>query len=447
VRLPAWKAGRASTNTIDVQRAIPLLVTIALGLVPAAASAQASRVSVGAGGEQATGESGAAAPSADGRFVAFASDAPDLVPGDTNGVADVFVRDRVTGTTWRVSVTTGGAQAGGISGAPSISASGRIVAFVSRAQDLVPGDPNGAGIDVFVHDRQTGRTTRLSARRETAAQRAWISFDPAVSGNGAHVAFSAERLAAGDDGEMHEAGPRRVYVHALHGGAISRVSVSSRERAAKGESGAPAISDDARYVAFESTAANLVPGDTNGKQDIFVRDRRRGTTQRASLSSSERQARYPSYEPAISATGRHVAFTTRAHNLAAGDLDGATDIYVRDRRKGTIRRASRGSAGASMTGWATAPSISADGDLVAFQLSATDLVADGDGPVGRVYVRKRSNRATWEARTLAGAPAERSGFPALSADGRVVAFTSGATDLVAGDTNGRPDVFAAGPLR
>jgi Tol biopolymer transport system component len=420
---------------------------MALGLVPATASAEVTRVSVGPGGQQATAESAAPATTADGRFVAFASHAPDLVPGDTNGVADVFVRDRTAGTTSRVSVATGGAQAGGISGAPSISADGRIVAFVSRAPDLTAGDPNGGGIDVFVHDRRTGRTMRLSPRREAAAQRGWISFDPAVSPDGGHVAFSAERVEAGDDGELHEAGPRRVYVFTLHTGAISRISVSSREQAAKGESGAAAISDGGRYVAFESTAANLVPGDTNDKQDIFVRDRRRGETQRATLSSSERQARHSSFEPAISATGRHVAFTTRARDLAPGDLDRATDIYVRDRRKGTIRRVSRGSAGVSMTGWATAPSISSDGDLVAFQLSATDLVADGDGPVGRVYVRKRSHRATWEAGTLAGTPAERSGFPALSADGRVVAFVSADANLVAGDTNGRPDVFTAGPLR
>jgi Tol biopolymer transport system component len=236
-------------------------------------------------------------------------------------------------------------------------------------------------------------------------------------------------------------------VAVLESGAVGRVSVSSRERLARGESGAPSISADGRHVAFESGAANLVAGDRNRRQDVFVRDRRRGTTVRASVSSRGRGSAENSFEPAISDRGRHVAFTSRARNLAPGDDDRATDVYVRDLLRRHTRRVSRGSAGQSLTGWATAPSISADGDLVAFQLSRTDLVEQGDGPVGRVMVRERSGRATATPGRTTGEPGRRSGFPALSADGRYVAFTSADPDYAPGDLNGGPDVFVNGPLR
>ena len=125
--------------------------------------------------------------SADGRFVAFSSDATNLVPGDTNGTADVFVRDRQTGTTRRVSVGSGGAQGNGLSVDPAISADGRFVAFASDATNLVPGDTNGAD-DVFVRDRQTGTTRRVSVG-SGGAQGDRVSFDPAISADGRFVAF------------------------------------------------------------------------------------------------------------------------------------------------------------------------------------------------------------------------------------------------------------------
>src|SRR3954447_8865342 len=311
---------------------LKLALTLAISAIlaaPAAAPAAVTRVSVGSAGAQAAGPSGGPAVSAGGRYVAFAPDAPNLVGDDHNATTDVFLRDRVTGATSRVSVGAGGAEGTGLSTAPSISGDGRIVAFVSRAADLVADDPNREGIDVFVRDVRTGRLTRLSARRDAAAQRGWISFDPAVSADGRFVAFAAEQVRGDDDGELQEAGPRRVYVYAVRDGRVERVSVSSRERSADGESGEPAISADGRYVAFSSTASHLVAGDTNRKQDVFVRDRRRGRTVRVSISASGRQGGFSSYEPAISGTGRYVAFTTRSRQLERGDLDGAADVYVR----------------------------------------------------------------------------------------------------------------------
>jgi Tol biopolymer transport system component len=168
------------------------------------------RVSLGPGGVQGNEQSSGPAISADGRFVAFQSAASNLVPGDTNGAQDIFVRDRQTGTTRRVSVGPGGVQtnAEASSGVPAISADGRFVAFESDATNLVPGDTNGA-IDVFVRDRQTGTTRRISV------------------------------------------GPGGVQGNS--------------------DSGGPAISADGRFVAFVSNASNLVPGDSNARFDVFVR--------------------------------------------------------------------------------------------------------------------------------------------------------------------------------
>src|SRR5438132_192115 len=190
-----------------------------VGEVWAAQQASTKRVSVDSLGAQAIGDSEGPSISADGRFVAFYSSAANLVGGDTNGVRDVFVRDRKTGKTTRVSVDSHGAQGNGDSDGPSISADGRFVAFLSTAGKLVGGDTNGAR-DVFVRDRKAGKTRRVSV------------------------------------------GP-----HGAQG---------------KGASFVPSISANGRFVAFSSVASNLVAGDTNTASDIFVRDRKRRKTTRRS---------------------------------------------------------------------------------------------------------------------------------------------------------------------
>jgi Tol biopolymer transport system component len=411
---------------------LALMSSLAVVLaVPAAAAADIERVSVGPAGAQSNAASGSAAVSRDGRFVAFASEAANLMAGDSNGAADVFIRDRVTGTTTRVSVGSGGREPDGFSSAPSLSGDGRIVAFSSRATNLVADDANGDQIDVFVHDQATGTTVRLPVPGALAAGETWASHSAAVSPNGRYVAFAAGKVARSGD-EDYDVGPQRVYVHDRASGRTRQVSVSSREVAANGESGEPAISADGRYVTFQSAASNLVARDTNRKPDIYVRDRRRGTTVRVSIGTRGAQARDASFEPALSTSGRYVAFTSRAA-LGRHDDDHRTDIYVHDRRTGRIARVSAG-----LRGWATAPTISGNGRVIAFQLSPTDLIADGSGPIGTVYVRDRAVHAT---RAAVGASDDRSGDPSLSADGRTLALTSSTTDLIAGDTNGVGDVF------
>ena len=230
------------------------------------------------------GPGGQPSVSADGRYVAFRSDEFDLVPGDTNAADDVFVYDRQTGVNERVSVSSGGAQGKlyAWSQWPSLSADGRYVAFNSVAT-LVAGDTNGT-TDVFVHDRQTGVTERVSVSSGGAQGNQGSGYGrPSVSADGRYVAFdsAASNLVAGDTN-----GTWDVFVHDRQTGVTERVSVSSGGAQGNYQSGFDAVlvSADGRYVAFWS-GASLVAGDTNGKKDVFVHDRQTGITERVSVSS------------------------------------------------------------------------------------------------------------------------------------------------------------------
>ena len=170
-------------------------------------------------------------------------------------------------------------------------------------------------------------------------------------------------------------------------GTTRRVSISSTGTQANDASDSPSISADGRYVAFHSDATNLVAGDTNGASDIFVRDRQAGTTTRVSVSSAESQGNDDSYNPSISADGRSVAFQSDASNLVANDTNGTSDIFVRDRQAGTTRRVSISSTGTQGNNNSDAPSISADGRYVAFPSDATNLVANDTNGTSDVFVR------------------------------------------------------------
>ena len=262
-------------------------------------------------GNQANGGSSSPAISADGRFVAFYSDASNLLNGDTNGCGDIFVHDRQTGQTTRVSVSSSGVE----ENAPppndyfvvSISGDGRYVAFYSDATNLVSGDTNGE-TDIFVHDRQTGTTTRASVA---------------------------------SDGSEANAG-----------------------------SSEPSLSGDGRYIAFVSGATNLVTEDTNGKADVFVRDLQAGTTTRASVNSSGAEAIGGGYNPDISGDGRYVVFLSKSRNLdpRASDFGGYNLAYVRDLQIGQTTLASVYSSGDILgVGDIDLPAISRDGRYVAFE--------------------------------------------------------------------------------
>ncbi len=396
------------------------------------------RVSVDTAGGDPDGVSWYSSISADGRYVAFDSDATDLVAGDGNGWGDVFVRDRQANTTTRVSVDTTGGDPDNRSLRPSISAEGRYVAFVSDASDLVAGDGNGWE-DVFVRDRQTNTTTRVSVDT-TGGDPDGPSWSPSISADGRYVAFesNATDLVVGDGNGVTD-----VFVRDRQTNTTTRVSVDTLGGDPDGWSQNPSISADGRYVAFHSDASDLVLGDGNGTWDVFVRDLQTNTTTRVSVDTAGGDPDNWSLRPSISAEGRYVAFMSNATDLVVGDGNGVTDVFVRDRQTNTTTRVSVDTLGGDPDGWSQNPSISADGRYVAFISNATDLVlGDGNG-MDDVFVRDRQTNTTTRVSvdTAGGDPDSFSWYPSISADGRYVVFRSNASDLVVGDGNGWPDVF------
>ena len=399
-----------------------------------------TRVSVATGGAQGiAGNAAAGVVSATGRSVAFHASYPNLVAGDTNGVADVFLHDRTSGATSRISLASDGEQSNGVSVLQSreqISADGRFVVFESGATNLVAGDSNGV-TDVFVRDVVAGTTTRLSESAAGSGGSATSQL-PAISFDGRVVVFASDAadLVASDTN-----GRRDLFVsqRAVEGTAAASVS-SSNVVASGTQTAGPAgrsISDDGRFVVFASDAANLVAGDTNGVADIFVRDRITGATRRVSVSSAGAQATLASSEPAISASGRFVVFTSQAPNLVAGDTNGTADVFRADLLSGDVRRVSTLADG-ELAGPSGRAVISADGRFVAFESSAANIPGDTN-PGADVVVKDVSAGTLAVASAGANAPATR---PSISDDGSVVAFVSEASTLVAGDTNGAADAFA-----
>ncbi|HEY6008873.1 MAG TPA: hypothetical protein VIU40_11165, partial [Geobacteraceae bacterium] len=396
------------------------------------------RVSVASTGAQGSGDSAHPSISADGRYVAFDSLAADLVVGDTNAARDVFVFDRVNGETALVSAASNGAQGSGISDSPSISADGRYIAFRSDAANLLPGDTNGRS-DIFVRDRVNGVTTRVSVA-SGGAQGDLDSDSPSISADGRYVAFasSAATLVPGDTNNQPD-----VFVYDRVSGGIVRASVTSGGAQATGPSSAPSISADGRYTAFVSSAADLVGGDTNGVADVFVHDAVTGATSRVSIASGGTQADEASGSPSISADGRFVVFASAATTLTGCDTNGKSDVFLRDRTGGETRRVSVSSAGAQASGDSLTPAISADGMTVTFTSAAADLVSSDTNGWADVFTHSRISGVT--ARLSAAYDGSQgnadAASPSISEHGRYSAFVSAATNLVDGDTNAAADIF------
>ncbi|MBM3471641.1 MAG: hypothetical protein FJX75_00030 [Armatimonadetes bacterium] len=312
--------------------------------------------------------------SANGRFVAFSSDATNLVPNDTNGWRDVFLRDVQAGTTTLVSRTPGGAPGDWHSDWPSISADGRYVAFQSVASNLLSEVVEGGFGQIYVYDRVSGGMRLISRRRGTGLPGGWHSTSPSISADGRFVAF--ESLAA-DLVPNDNNGAKDIFVWKGARSRVVRASVSTAGDEANNWSVGPSISADGRFVAFESAASNLVPGDTNGMIDIFVRDVTGGQTTRESPSRTGGSANGQSWRPSISADGRYVAFDSDASNLVPGDTGGYTDIFIRDRQAGATTRMSVNAGGQGANWYCYAPSITADGQAVAFHSQAWNLPPPG----------------------------------------------------------------------
>ena len=296
-------------SALCVVVALSGLASISLPASPAFAIANTQRVSLtNAGAQSKGGGSDTPSNSANGRYIAFSSQANNLVVGDTNAVPDVFVRDTVAATTVRVSVGSAGAQGDGTSDTPSISDDGRYVAFRSNSSNLVSGDTNSSD-DIFVRD--------------------------------------------------------------LIAGVTERVSVSTANAQAIGNSAQPALSADGRFVVFQSLASNLIANDLLGKADIFLRDRVAGTTERVSLSFDQGSPAGPSQWPSISADGRYVAFSSFAFNITLNSFTSVGGVYVRDRQTNTNLVMSIGFNNQPGNKDASKPRISRDGSTVIWRSLAT----------------------------------------------------------------------------
>jgi Tol biopolymer transport system component len=425
------------------------IAVMILAAAPFVYAGATERVSVDINGNQADSHSYGPSITPDGRYVAFSSYASDLVPDDTNGQMDVFVHDRQTGIIERVSVDSNGNQQA--NGAHiwwhfvGISADGRYVAFSSYASNLVPDDTNNH-VDVFVHDRQTGVTERVSVDsngnelyrggtwpsisgdgryvaftslrtlyihdRETGVTEdvsvdingrwtVWGGQWPSISANGRYVSFgsSVSNLVPGDTNRTGD-----IFVRDRETNVTERVSVDSNGNQANNYSGwsKASISPDGRYVVFDSGASNLVPGDTNNQTDIFVHDRQTGITERVNVDSDGNEANGNSLFPSISDDGRYVAFSSFAANLVLEDTNRHWDVFVHDRQTGVTERAS----------------------------------VDSEGNQTRYYSCSRDNHAFCNVNFY-----NRTYWPSISADGKYVAFGSFAPNTVPNDTNVAWDVF------
>ncbi|HET6163443.1 MAG TPA: calcium-binding protein [Planctomycetota bacterium] len=430
----------------------PLLAAIAFAATIGRAPAQQpmARASVDSAGAEADFGGGHPALSADGRTVAFSSGASTLVPGDTNGAVDVFVHDRMSGATVRVSVDSAGQEANSGSIGATLSADGRFVAFTSIASDLVPNDTNGVA-DAFVHDRDpdgnglfdegNGVTTRVSVDSNGNQANSW-TFDVSISGDGSRVAFSstASNLVAGDSN-----GTSDVFCRDLVRGKTVRASVDSTGGQVSRPSFSPALSGDGNFVAFYSDAPDLVVGDTNQLEDVFRHDLTTGATIRVSGDAAGGDADGASFSGAgaLSADGSLVVFESLADDLVANDFNGFRDVFVRDVGGGTTIRVSLGPGGTEGNGDSFESAISGDGHVVGFSTVADSFGARDLGYRADCYVRDLALGTTeLVSRDFTASSGDgESRRAAIDATGVAVVFDSVATDLVADDGNSWVDVF------
>jgi Tol biopolymer transport system component len=383
------------------------------------------RVSVSTSGEQGNQRSSAGPMSQDGRYITFRSWASNLVPGDQNNFCtnnavdwdvncpDVFVYDRLTAGIERVNVSSSGEEANSLSDTPSISADGRFILFSSTADNLVPGDTNnycdwiygdrlpGADncSDVFVHDRQTGETERVSvASNGDQANGESFSDTSSISADGRFVVFisDADNLEGGeidnwcdrDYDDFHGEPCYDVFLHDRLTGETKHISKSSSASPVEdGDSYHAVISADGRYIAYSSEDL-IVPGDGNGEQDIFLYDRITGETEIISESTNGVIGNGFSQTPFVSSTGRFIAFTSEADNLVLNDTNDSWDIFLHDRQTGETELISVSTGGEQADANSNFLYISGDGRSVVFSSGANNLV-EGDENSVDIFLRDR----------------------------------------------------------
>ncbi|WP_318307695.1 S8 family serine peptidase [Amycolatopsis solani] len=424
---------RVAASAAGISATAPRQVVVTGGHRPATADFALPRppatqlVSVTRDGGQIRDHTFWPAMSGDAGVIAFASASGELVPGDTNDDMDIFARDGRTGAIERISVASDGTGANAWSISPTVSPDGRYVGFLSGATNLVPGE--GTGIPgSFARDRRTGTTELVSVSSEEKPADG-LSGQPVFSTDGRYAVFvsQATNLVPGDAN-----GKQDIFLRDRVAGTTELVSAGLGGAGADGDSLEPSVSGDGRFVAFESGAENLVAGGGNAHRDVFVRDRKTGTTEVIPAPGGAEAT-----QPSLSADGRKVAY-------AVSPADGPSQVYVYDRQGRTttlVSQAATGTGGADS--YTASPRISGDGTAVAFFSFAGNLVPGDGGGASDVFVRDlRTAKTDKVSGALGGQEGDSySDFPAISTDGKYVAFESEAANLVEDDTNGRSDIF------
>jgi Tol biopolymer transport system component len=373
---------------------------------------------------------------ADGSKVAFRSTAENLVPGDTNGVEDIFIKDIDTGSIIMASSTSDGEPADGASQEPAISADGNFITFVSVATNLAPG-ASGGSMQAFVKNLLTGEVMLASASSQ-GVEGDDSSEKTVISADGRFVAFSsnASNLVPGDTN-----GTLDVFLRDIASGSLIRVSEGPQGQEGNGPSGynyGPSISADGRYVAFGSGASDLLPSDPDDVQDIFVKDVQSGDLKLASVTQEGVKGNDLSLGPSISANGDRVVFRTFATNFSPVDGQRQSDVYLKDLANGSLTLVSTDENGNRIDMGGYDQSIAGDGMSAAFVVNTSTLGI----PVPRDSVYRKD----FSDGSLDLVSAESSGTPgnggsispSLSSDGLSIAYESQSTNLTG---SGSPDIY------
>lgn len=401
--------------------------------VAAATRYLTARVSVATGGAESGGAFSEPALSADGRFVAFEAPSPGLAPGDTNDPHDVFVHDRESGVTERVSIAPDGSQSNQASLGSALSADGRYVVFTA-IYDPPAGNEHR---QVYVRDRLSGETSLISATMDGAPGNDQSGGRPGISASGQLVVFGslATDLVPGDTNDVND-----IFVNDRQSGKTRRVSVSTNGTQGDFTSSEAAISADGQFVVFSSFAANLVADDTNHAGDVFIHEMATGQTGRV---SAQLEGLYGNLDPAISADGRWVAFVRHYFGPGPNITEDKINIYLVDRHTGNESLISANPAGEVGNSYSYNPAISGDGRYIAFNSLATDLVTGDMNSDYDIFVHDRQSGQT---RLVSVNDNGEQGngqafYVDISSDGHVIAFASAATNLVPNDTNNNYDIF------
>jgi Tol biopolymer transport system component len=396
---------------------------------------QIQRISIGVNGDESNRWSGSPSVSDDGRYIAFSSEATNLVPDDTNGYEDIFLYDRQTGELIRVSVANDKTEADSSSNFPAISGNGRYVVFQSEAGNLVADDTNRTQ-DIFVYDQIDDTIRRVSVKADGSEARGSGKV-PTISADGRFIAFEFFGALVSDD--TNEASD--IYLADQLTGEIRRVSMAPQGAEANGFSSFPSVSATGQFVAFSSNANNLAANDRNGIEDVFVVDVQTGETERVSIASDGTAANGESFRAVISGDGRYVAFMSRANNLVPTDVNFTSDAFVHDRETGQTIRVSDLPEDARLAPEeirsSSFPAISADGRFVTFYRYPT--FSSLNFPYGYFLYDLITSQVTHIASSFDDKVGN--GPAALSADGRYIAFGSDDDTLVLDDTNHEVDIF------